>query len=75
VAARHPLSRVPENTLKFAVGVALTAYGIFWTGEGAGLSWPGDDAFLIVLVGAVLAAALVAVQVLHRTGAKVPAGS
>jgi uncharacterized membrane protein len=75
VAARRPLSRVPENTLKFAVGVALTAYGIFWTAEGAGLSWPGGDAFLVVLVGAVLAAALGAVQVLHRAAPRLPASS
>jgi len=74
VAARHPLSRVPENTLKFAVGVALTAYGIFWTGEGAGVGWPGGDAFLAALVGGVLAAALVAVQVLHRASTRLPAG-
>jgi uncharacterized membrane protein len=66
VAARHPLSRVPENALKFAVGVLLTGYGIFWTGEGAGLSWPGGDAFLLVLVAAVLACALGAVRVLRR---------
>jgi uncharacterized membrane protein len=76
VAARHPLSRVPENTLKFAVGVALSAYGIFWTGEGAGLSWPGGDAFLIVLVAAVLACSLAAVRVLRRRApSAAPAGS
>jgi uncharacterized membrane protein len=67
VAARHPLSRVPENALKFAVGVLLTAYGIFWTAEGAGLDWPGGDAFLLVLVAAVLAGSLAAVRVLRRT--------
>ena len=66
VAARHPLSRVPENTLKFAVGVLLSAYGIFWTGEGAGLSWPGGDVFLLALVAGVLACSLAAVHLLRR---------
>ena len=42
-----PLSRVPENTLKFAVGVMLSAFGVFWTGEGLGIDWPGRDLILI----------------------------
>jgi uncharacterized membrane protein len=46
VVVRGPLSRVPENTLAFAVGVMLTTFGIFWGVEGAGVSWPGDDASL-----------------------------
>ena len=37
---RHPLSRVPENTLKFTVGVMLTSFGTFWAGEGVGIDWP-----------------------------------
>src|SRR5882724_13718629 len=40
---RRPLARVPENTLKFAVGVMLSAFGVFWTGEGLGVAWPGAD--------------------------------
>ena len=40
---RKPLARVPENTLKFAVGVMLSAFGVFWTGEGLGVAWPGED--------------------------------
>ena len=43
----RPLARVPENTLKFAVGVILSAFGVFWTGEGLGVAWPGGD-FAIV---------------------------
>src|SRR4051794_3614646 len=43
VAVRHPLERVPENTLKFAVGVLLTSFGTFWAAEGAGLEWPSGD--------------------------------
>ena len=39
----RPLARVPENTLKFAVGVMLSAFGVFWIGEGLGVPWPGED--------------------------------
>jgi uncharacterized membrane protein len=65
-ALRRPLSRVPENQLAFAVGVMLTAFGIFWAGEGAGVEWPGDDAALPVLIVAVAAWALAFVVVLER---------
>jgi uncharacterized membrane protein len=47
---RHPLSRVPENTLKFAVGVMLTSFGTFWAGEGVGIDWPGADGALAALI-------------------------
>jgi uncharacterized membrane protein len=57
VAARAPLARVPENTMKFAVGVMLTSFGMFWGGEGAGASWPGGDAALLAIVPGVLIAA------------------
>ncbi len=50
VLVRRPLSRVPENALKFGVGVMLTAFGTFWAAEGAGAEWPGGDAMLLVLV-------------------------
>jgi uncharacterized membrane protein len=46
LAARAPLARVPENSMKFAVGVLLTTFGIFWGAEGAGASWPGGEAAL-----------------------------
>jgi uncharacterized membrane protein len=64
IAVRAPLSRVPENTMKFVVGVLLCAFGTFWGAEGAGASWPGFDAAILVLVllyagvGLLLAAAL-----------------
>lgn len=58
VALRAPLSRVPENGMKFAVGVLLTSFGIFWGAEGAGASWPGGEASLGPLVAVVLLAAL-----------------
>jgi uncharacterized membrane protein len=69
-AIRRPLARVPENALKFAVGVLLSAFGVFWTGEGLGIGWPGHDAALFALVGVVLLAALVAVAVMQRIAAK-----
>ena len=43
LAVRRPLARIPENTLKFAVGIAIAAFGIYSTGEGMGLPWPGQD--------------------------------
>jgi len=58
LAVRAPLSRVPENSMKFAVGVMLTAFGMFWGAEGAGARWPGSDAALLVLVPAVAMFAL-----------------
>jgi Ca2+/H+ antiporter, TMEM165/GDT1 family len=68
---RRPLARVPENTLKFAVGVMLSAFGIFWTGEGLGVEWPGGD-FSIVIFGVLfLAVALAAVAILKRSAAEV----
>ncbi len=49
-AVRAPLTRVPENTLKFTVGVMLTSFGVFWAGEGVGVNWPGSDAALLALI-------------------------
>jgi uncharacterized membrane protein len=57
-AARAPLARVPENTMKFAVGVMLTSFGTFWGAEGAGAHWPGGDAALLVLIPGLLAASV-----------------
>jgi uncharacterized membrane protein len=57
----RPLSRVPENTLKFGVGVMLSAFGVFWCGEGIGIAWPGHDWALPYLAAAFLAIALGAV--------------
>jgi uncharacterized membrane protein len=67
VIVHAPLSRVPENTLKFGVGVMLTSFGIFWSGEGAGLDWPGGDIAILALIGFVVATAFVLVEVLRRT--------
>lgn len=61
VAVRAPLGRVPENSMKFAVGVMLTSFGVFWGAEGAGARWPGADAALLGLVPGVAAFALLLV--------------
>src|SRR5438067_1578404 len=66
VAVRAPLARVPENTLKFAVGVMLTTFGIFWSTEGAGGSWPGSDAALFGVLAFVIALSALLVAVLRR---------
>jgi uncharacterized membrane protein len=58
VAARAPLARVPENAMKFSVGVMLTSFGTFWGAEGAGASWPGGDAALLAIVPGLALAAL-----------------
>jgi uncharacterized membrane protein len=72
VAARAPLTRVPENTMKLIVGVMLTAFGIFWAADGAGFGWPGGDASLVAIAAAVLGASLASVALLRRS---VPAPS
>ena len=66
LAVHAPLSRVPENPLKFAVGVMLTSFGTFWGAEGAGAHWPGGDAALLVIVPATLAVALLMVRGMRR---------
>ena len=72
IAVRAPLSRLPENALKFAVGIMLTSFGTFWGAEGAGVSWPGNDGALLVIVPAVALVALAYVALLRR-GRAVPA--
>jgi len=58
LALHRPLARVPENSLKFAVGVLLAGFGTFWVGEGAGFSWPGSDLAIPALVAAYVVIAL-----------------
>src|SRR4051794_27761665 len=66
VAARAPLSRVPENGLKLTVGLLLTTFGTFWGAEGAHVTWPGDDAALLGLLPFFGLTAVVAVRALSR---------
>jgi uncharacterized membrane protein len=63
---RGPLARVPENTLKFAVGVMLSAFGAFWTGEGFGVAWPGADLAIVAFAALFLAVGLAAVILARR---------
>jgi len=66
VAVHRPLARVPENTLKFAVGIVISAFGIYWTGEGLGVAWPGHDLALLAIVGGLLGCALLGVRLAKR---------
>jgi uncharacterized membrane protein len=61
-AVRRPLSRVPENQLKFGVGLMLVSFGTFWAGEGIGIAWPGDDLSIVLLLVGYLATSLLAVR-------------
>lgn len=65
---KAPLARVPENTMKFVVGIMLTSFGVFWGAEGAGANWPGSDAALLVIIPAIGLYALGLTALLRRTG-------
>ena len=65
VLVHRPLSRVPENTLKFIVGILLTSFGMFWSAEGAGVSWPGGESAILVLVAIMAGASLLLVRTLR----------
>jgi uncharacterized membrane protein len=69
VAVRAPLARVPENAMKFAVGIMLTSFGTFWGAEGAGAAWPGGDAALLVVIPVIAAVSLGYAAVLRRSRA------
>jgi uncharacterized membrane protein len=72
LAVRAPLARVPENTMKFAVGVMLCAFGIFWGAEGAGADWPGGEVSLPFLVAFVALTALALVRYVRGARAAIP---
>jgi len=65
-AARAPLAKVPENTMKFAVGVMLSSFGMFWGAEGAGAHWPGGDAALLAIIPGVLSTAIAMAWTVRR---------
>ena len=72
VAARRPLHNVPENALKFGVGVMLSAFGIFWGAEGAGVDWPGGDAAILGLIAFMLVISSALVMALRRRQGRRP---
>ncbi len=69
-AASAPLARVPENTLKFGVGVMLSSFGIFWGAEGAGAHWPGGDAALLAIIPGILLASTAMAWAMRRCVAR-----
>ena len=73
IAVRAPLTKVPENWMKFAVGIMLTSFGTFWGAEGAGVTWPGNDAALLVLVPVVGLVAVAWIGLLHSRKAALSA--
>ncbi len=70
IAVHRPLTRVPENTLKFCVGIMLSAFGLFWTGEGLGVAWPGDDLAIPGFMALFAATALVLVRLVRPAAVK-----
>jgi uncharacterized membrane protein len=73
IAVRAPLARVPENAMKFAVGVMLSSFGMFWGAEGAGASWPGGDAALLAIIPGLALASLALVAWLRSGSASAAA--
>jgi len=65
----RPLARVPENSLKFVVGIVMTAFGLFWFGEGIGSHWPSDDGAILVLIAILAAASSLGTRVAARAAA------
>jgi Ca2+/H+ antiporter, TMEM165/GDT1 family len=71
----RPLARVPENTLKFIVGVLLSAFGTFWVGEGMGLPWPAADWSILALIAAYLAIALALIPLCRSRSQSIPSNT
>ena len=75
IKVRGPLSKAPENTITYAVGVLLSSFGTFWGAEGAGAHWPGSDASLIGIIPAILILSVATVALLRRQRELAEAGS
>jgi uncharacterized membrane protein len=73
VLVHRPLSRMPENTLKFIVGILLTSFGLFWSAEGAGVAWPGDESAIPVLIALIAGTAVLLSAALKRQHTRVAA--
>jgi uncharacterized membrane protein len=74
VLIHKPLARVPENALKFAVGILISAFGCFWIGEGLGFAWPGEDLAVIAMVVCLLVVSMAAAQIAGRRAPTVRIG-
>lgn len=70
IVVHRPLARVPENTLKFVVGVMLSAFGVFWIGEGLRIPWPGEDLAILAFAALFLGVALASVALTRRPRAE-----
>ncbi len=66
----RPLARIPENLLKFSVGVIISSFGVFWFGEGLGFYWPGQDLSILGIASIFLIAALISVSIARNVRAK-----
>ena len=66
IALHRPLMRLPESHLKYAVGIVLSSFGVFFLGEGLGVEWPGGDAALLYVAATLLAASWSQVAALSR---------
>jgi uncharacterized membrane protein len=66
VLVRTPLQRIPENTLKFVVGIMLTTFGTFWAGESFGITWPFSDLFLLLLAALYLVASALLITAIKQ---------
>ena len=76
IVVRGPLERVPENTIKFAVGLLLTSFGVFWAGEGTGVTWPGSDVAILAILAFLTLLSFALVRQLRRQRlAALPAGA
>jgi uncharacterized membrane protein len=63
---RQPLTAVPENTLKFVVGLMLVTFGTFWAGEGMGIEWPGEDVAILAIFAGYLVLSIIASRLIGR---------
>jgi uncharacterized membrane protein len=72
---RAPLQRIPENTLKFVVGIMLTTFGTFWLGESFGITWPFSDLFLLLLAALYLVASALLITTIKRRKPREARGS
>ena len=72
---RAPLQRIPENTLKFIVGIMLTTFGTFWSGESFGINWPLSDLFLLILAALYLVVSLLLITAIKQRKPRVAAAT